>query len=122
MFSTKGENNMDDKTDNNSFTKPITYINKFKINYKDDGDDLDEIFPDYNEVLTNNYYQNKFLKNNYINLRLKNLKLKKYFAEHLKQEDYPKHNNTDTEDNLEDSNEIKKIIKETKFTILVFPT
>jgi hypothetical protein len=111
MFSTKGENNMDEKTDNNSFTKPITYINKFKINYKDDGDDLDEIFPDYNEVLTNNYYQNKFLKNNYINLRLKNLKLKKYFAEHLKQEDYPKHNNTDTEDNLEDSNEIKKIIK-----------
>ena len=111
MFSTKGENNMDEKTDNNSFTKPITYFNKFKINYKDDGDDLDEIFPDYNEVLTNNYYQNKFLKNNYINLRLKNLKLKKYFAEHLKQEDYPKHNNTDTEDNLEDSNEIKKIIK-----------
>jgi hypothetical protein len=75
-----------------------------KRKLKEEDDIYDEIFPDYNDVINNNYYENKYMKNNYINLRLKSLKLKKYFLNPLKKDEFAKHNNTDTEDEFGDIN------------------
>jgi hypothetical protein len=47
------------------------------------------------------------MKNNYINLRLTNLKLKKYFLSPMENDELVKHNNTDNEDNLDDLNYVK---------------
>ena len=100
ITSTKPDRNNGLKTDNNSVNTTININNKIEFKFKnEDEDDYDEIFPDYNEVLNNNYYESKYMKNNYINLRLKTLQLKKYFSFPLGKKDYNKHNNTDNEDN-----------------------
>ena len=95
--------------ENNSINTTINYYNKLKIKNPDDM--FDEIFPDYNEVLNNNFYENKYMQNNYINLRMKNLKLKKYFLAPIEKEYAVKHNNTDTEDNTDEFDSYKYLQK-----------
>ena len=95
--------------ENNSINTTINYYNKLKIKNPDDM--FDEIFPDYNEVLNNNFYENKYMQNNYINLRMKNLKLKKYFLAPIEKEYAVKHNNTDTEDNADEFDSYKYLQK-----------
>ena len=90
-----------------SINTTINLNNKIELKFKNDEDIFDEIFPDYNEVLNSNYYENKFMKNNYINLKLTNLKLKKYFLSPIEKDELVKHNNTDDEDNLDDLNYAK---------------
>ena len=102
--STKPDHQVGSRTENISINTTINFNNKFEIKFKEEDDIYDEIFPDYNEVLNNNYYENKYMKNNYINLRLKSLKLKKYFLNPLGKDEFLKHNNTDTEDEFGDIN------------------
>ena len=87
-----------------SVNSTINLNNKFVIKFKNDKNILDEIFPDYNEVVSHNFYENKYMKNNYINLKLTNLKLKKYFLSPMEDDARIKHNNTDDENNLDDIN------------------
>ena len=110
--STKTEKNPDQM---NSINTTINFNNKIDLKFKNEDDLFEEIFPDYNEVLNNNYYDNKYMKNNYINHRLRNLKFKKYFLVPLTKDDYFNHNNTDTEDNLEDLNSFNNKRKKTTF-------
>ena len=90
-----------------SINTTINLNNKIELKFKNDEEIFDEIFPDYNEALNNNIYENKYMKNNYINLRLTNLKLKKYFLSPIENDELVKHNNTDNEDNLDDLNYVK---------------
>ena len=60
------------------------------------------------------------MKNNYINLRLKSLKLKKYFLNPLKKDEFAKHNNTDTEDEFGDVNYYQN--KKSRATINYYKT
>ena len=90
-----------------SINTTINLNNKIELKFKNDEEIFDEIFPDYNEALNNNIYENKYMKNNYINLRLTNLKLKKYFLSPMENDELVKHNNTDNEDNLDDLNYVK---------------
>ena len=94
------------KTDNNSNNTTNIYFNKNQeLKFKEIEDDmLDEIYPNYDEVIYDNYYNNKYMKNNFINLKLKHLKLKKYFMAPLKENEIQKQNNTDTEDEFNDIN------------------
>jgi hypothetical protein len=98
----KTDNHLASRTHDNSMNTTFNFNNKYDIKIKNQEDMLDEIFPDYNEVLNNNYYENKYMKNNYINLRLTSLKLKKYFVAPLGNDEIIKHNNTDSEDNTDD--------------------
>ena len=110
VVTTKTENQMGSRIENNSINTTINFNNRleFKFKEKEDDDMYDEIFPDYNEVLNNNYYEEKYMKNNYINLRLRNLKLKKYFLVPLGNDEYKKHNSTDTEGDVNNSFQMKK--------------
>ena len=87
-----------------SINTTINLNNKIELRFKNDEEMFDEIFPDYNDVLNNNFYENKYMKNNYINLKLTNLKLKKYFLSPIENDELVKHNNTDKEDDLGDVN------------------
>ena len=99
----KNDNKLSSKSDSNSIHTTINFNNKIEFKIKNESEEkYEEIFPDYNEVLNNNYYENKYLKNNYISLKLTLLNLKKYFSTSLQKDEHFKHNNTDNEDNNED--------------------
>ena len=116
IASTKTNHRLGSKSDSNSLNTTINFNNRIELKFKKEDEIYDEIFPDYNEVLNNNYYENKYMKNNYINLRLKNLKIKKYFLIPLTKEDYINHNHSDYEDNIEEVNNKKKIKKRNIFS------
>ncbi len=119
IISTKNENQIYSKT-SNSFTTSINNNNnnnKIEFKSKDENElSFDEIFPDYNEILSNNYYQQKYLKNNYINLGKKVLDLKIYFKQSLPKEDFPKYIITDKEDKS-DNNDALLLKKKTQIFI-----
>jgi hypothetical protein len=48
-----------------SINTTINLNNKIELRFKNDEEMFDEIFPDYNDVLNNNVYENKYMKNNY---------------------------------------------------------
>ena len=104
----KKEHQQETKTINSIFSS-ITINQKidFKFN-REEKLSFDEIYPDYNEVLSNNYYCGKYMKNNYVNLRSKIIDLKKYFAKPLEQKDYPKYNITNKEDISENFDFVKR--------------
>ena len=112
---TKDDNQIGSKSDTNSINTNINFNNKIEFQVKINDEIYDEIFPDYDEVLNNNYYETKYLKNNYINLRMRILKLKKYFSVPITNEDKNKHNNTDIEDNYGDLNNLKNKRKRNTF-------
>ena len=101
IISTKGENNLASRTEN-SINTTINYNNKIEFKFKEKDDNYDEIFPDYNEILNNNYYEGNYLKNNYVNLRMQHLDLKKNFLLPLTKDDIPRYINTDNEDYFDD--------------------
>ena len=108
IISTKGENQFGSKTEN-SINTTINYNNKIEFKFKKEDEIFDEIFPDYNEVLNNNfYYENEYMKNNYVNLRVNKLDLKKNFLIPITKEDIPKYVDTDKEENVEDFNFYRK--------------
>ena len=121
IISTKNENQIYSKT-SNSFTTSINNNNnnnKIEFKSKDENElSFDEIFPDYNEILSNNYYQQKYLKNNYINLGKKVLDLKIYFKQSLPKEDFPKYIITDKEDKS-DNNDALLLKKKLKFLYII---
>ena len=47
-----------------SINTTINLNNKIELKFKNDEEIFDEIFPDYNEALNNNIYENKYMKNN----------------------------------------------------------
>ena len=107
IFSTDAEKHSNSKGDNDSIDTTLKFNKKIELKFKNDEEQYDEIFPDYDEVLNNNYYESKYMKNNYINLRLTNLKIKKYFLVPLEDDELYKHINTDTEDNSIENNNYK---------------
>ena len=114
ISSKKTERRLSSKTES-SINTTINLNNKLELKFKNEEEIFDEIFPDYNEVLNNNYYNGKYMKNNYVKARLKSLKIKNYFMIPLSKEECINHNKTDSEDNLDDLNTFRNRRKKNTF-------